>query len=117
MSALSGFLIVEDEPMIAMLMEDCLDDVGHKVAAICATVTEALAALAQHTVTAAILDVHLGQETSWPIAKILQERAIPYLVSSGNSDVEFPDDVTPVSVLAKPFTHAALEDAAASLTR
>lgn len=105
------FLIVEDEPMIAMLVEDSLDDMGHSVMAICSNVDEALAALAKALPSAAILDINLGRQTSWPIARALQSSAIPYMVTSGNADIGFPDDIKPVPILAKPFAHAALEDA------
>ena len=113
--AAKRFLIVEDEPMIAMLVEDSLEDMGHRVAAICHSVDTALSALAEHHVDAAILDIHLGQQTSWPVARALQEANVPYMVSSGNADVDFPEGVNAVSILAKPFTHSALEDAVGAL--
>lgn len=108
--AAAQFLIVEDEAMIAMLVEDSLEDMGHGVMAICSNVDEALAALSGTVPSAAILDINLGRQTSWPIARALQSLAIPYIVTSGNADVHFPDDIIPVSILAKPFAHAALED-------
>lgn len=115
--AAAQFLIVEDEAMIAMLVEDSLNDMGHGVMAICNSVDEALATLCDAMPSAAILDINLGHQTSWPIARALQSSAIPYLVTSGNADFDFPDDIKPVPILAKPFAHAALEDAVGQLLR
>jgi len=112
----AAFLIVEDEAMIAMLIEDCLEDLGFPSVVICDSVDGALDNLSVNRVSAAILDVNLGQETSWPVALALQSANIPFLVSSGNADVDFPDNINAVPVLAKPFTHAALEDAVGKLT-
>ena len=66
-------LIVEDEPLISMMLEDFLQSLGHEVAAVCESVDEARTAVADREFDLAILDVNLKGESVWPIAAQLRE--------------------------------------------
>lgn len=113
-----AFLIVEDEPMIAMLLEDILDAAGHKVVAVVDSVKAAMLALDDRSktpVNAAILDINLTDGESWPLAAHLQQRNIPFLMASGDSAVVAPQGMQSVRMLAKPFSLASLEAAVAGL--
>ena len=59
MSASRSILIVEDEPLIAMMLEDFLESLGHSVTGSCDSVKEALAAVERGGFDVAILDVNL----------------------------------------------------------
>ena len=62
-------LIVEDEGMVAMLLEDMLDDLGCEVACSAASVAQAIGWLDEGgQLDAALLDVNLGNESVWPVA-------------------------------------------------
>lgn len=100
--------------MIAMLLEDFLDLLGHKVACMVASVADGLDAIVQGKFDAAILDVNLGRDKCWPLADALQAAGIPYVFATGGGDtIPAPHDTTPT--LAKPYTTASLEAVLATL--
>ena len=76
-------MIVEDEPLIAMMLEDFILSLGHEVAGPCETVSEALEAVASQLFHLAILDVNLKGENVWPVARALRERGVPFVLASG----------------------------------
>lgn len=111
-----AFLIVEDEPMIAMLLEDILDAAGHDIVAVVDSNADARALLDKGGVDAAILDINLTDGESWPLAADLQRRNIPFLMASGDSGSTPPPGLAPVQMLAKPFSLESLETALAGLS-
>ncbi|MEG3180123.1 response regulator [Sphingomonas sp. LT1P40] len=109
-------LIVEDEPLIAMMLEDFLDLLGKQVAGIADSVADALPIVAAGEVDAAILDVNLrGGETSWPIADALAAAGIPFVLATGGSGDTVADAHKGRPILPKPFTMDAVEKALAAL--
>jgi CheY-like chemotaxis protein len=85
MSALARrrVLVVEDEPIVGILLEDMLLDLGVEVIGPAASVAEALALVGQAEFDAALLDVNLGGERSYPVAEALAARGIPFLFLTG----------------------------------
>lgn len=107
-------LVVEDEPLIAMMLEDFLDALGKQCVGTCDTVQSALATIADETPDAAILDINLsGGEKSWPVADMLAERGIPFVLSSGGDEVTAGHAERPR--LTKPYTMDGVEKALATL--
>lgn len=105
MSAPQHILIVEDEPLIAMMIEDFLDALGKTHAGSADSVASALGLIAAGGVDAAILDVNLrGGETSFPIAETLAARGIPFVFATGGSHDCVGEDWRDRPTLAKPFT-------------
>ena len=116
MSTRNRILIVEDEPLIAMMLEDFLEALDKQVAGTADNVASALAVIAGGTVDAAILDVNLrGGETSWAIADALAAKGLPFLIATGGSDDMIADGHKDRPVLAKPFTMDGVERALAGL--
>jgi DNA-binding response OmpR family regulator len=78
-------MVVEDESLIAMELEDMLEDLGHEVLHVAATTQSALAFLASDAqrVDAVILDANLGGKSSVAVARALAARGIPYFITSG----------------------------------
>ncbi|MET0180256.1 MAG: response regulator [Novosphingobium sp.] len=98
-------LVVEDEPLLAMLLEESVTELGHEVAGAAATVDQALAMLDEITVELALLDFTLGQQTtSVPIAVRLRESGIPFLYLSGHRTLGEDGDIPPAPLLTKPFS-------------
>ena len=65
--AANRILIVEDEPLIAMMLEDFVEMVGKSVAGVADSVATALTTIEAGGVEAAILDLNLrGGEKSTP---------------------------------------------------
>ena len=79
-------LIVEDDPFIAMDLEDAFIDAGYRVCGMACTVAQGLERIDSDAPELATLDYHLGRETSEPVARALEERAIPFCYVSGNAD-------------------------------
>ena len=104
MSASRSILIVEDEPLISMMLEDFLESLGHKVAGTCDNVREALDATERGGFDLAILDVNLKGENVWPVATRLQEQGVPFVIASGGHVDAPPAQFASVPLIEKPYT-------------
>ncbi|HJS41780.1 MAG TPA: response regulator [Sphingomicrobium sp.] len=100
----SSILIVEDEPLIAMMLEDFLLALGHEVRATCGSVGEALKAVQNADFDVAILDVNLKGESVWPVAAELRDREIPFILASGGHVDPPPAEFAGVPMIDKPYT-------------
>jgi len=84
-------LVVEDEGLIALLLDDMLEDLGFHVAYSAATVAQALAWLERGGAPdAALLDVNLAGEKVYPVADALVARGVPFAFSTGYGDAQDP---------------------------
>jgi CheY-like chemotaxis protein len=103
--ALAGkrVLVVEDELLVAMLIEDILHDNGCIVLGPFATLPEALAAAADPAIDIAVLDVNLRGQKVYPVGELLAERGIPFFLLSGYGEDAAPADHPEWKVCAKPF--------------
>ena len=97
-------LIVEDEPLIAMMLEDFLESLGHTVKASCDNVADALKAVALNGFDVAILDVNLKGENVWPVAAELRQRGVPFVLASGGHVDPPPPEFASAPLIEKPFT-------------
>lgn len=105
-------LIVEDEPLIAMMLEDFLDALDRQVAGTADNVAAALELIGQGGCDAAILDVNLrAGEQSWPIADKLAEAGIPFIIATGGGGDSIAPHHRGCPVLTKPFTLSSVEKA------
>ena len=102
-------LIVEDESLIAMMLEDFLDSLGHVLAGTCETVPDALARIDEGGFDVAILDVNLNGQRVWPVADRLAEKGIAYVLATGGHIEPPPPAHAAAPVLSKPFTLDAIE--------
>ncbi len=110
-------LIVEDESLVAMLVEDCLVDMGYEVVGPAGTVDAALGLVEQTTFDVAVLDVNLAGTQSFPVAEALEARGIPYLFLTGYDKFSIPESFRHRYGLQKPFRMRALKDALDTLQR
>lgn len=105
-------LIVEDEPLIAMMLEDLLDILGHKVAGTVDSVADAIGRIDRGDFDVAILDIHLrGGEACWPVADALIDAGRPFILSTGGMTGDPPAAHRAAPVLSKPFTIESIERA------
>jgi CheY-like chemotaxis protein len=104
-SPLSGrrVLVVEDETMVAWLLEDMLADLGCTVVGPAARVNQALAMLDAEAIDAAVLDVNLNGQKSYPVADALAARGVPFVFSTGYNKDSLPNSYQSFPVLQKPF--------------
>ena len=100
-------LVVEDEPMIRMLLEDMLGELGYTVAAEAARIEEALEATKNADFDLAILDADLNGQPALPVAEALVTRGTPFVFATGYGEVPKPYRDRPM--LTKPFQMAGLK--------
>ena len=98
-------LIVEDETLVAMLLEDMLDDAGHTVAHCASNLPQALDFIETKAseFDFAILDVNLGGQPIFPVAEALQARGKPFAFATGYGPAGLPDAWRNRPTLSKPF--------------
>ena len=105
-------LIVEDESLVAMLLETILEDMGCVPVGPAATVEEGLqVAGGDEPLDAALLDVNVAGKQVFPIAEALKARGVPFVFSTGYGEGGLPDEWRGQATLQKPFTEAAVRDA------
>ena len=96
-------VLVEDEPLIAMLLEDLLTDMGHDVCATEATEARAVSAVIRERPDIMIVDCHLREGSGIDaVAEILKDGFVPHIFMSGDNLRGKVLDAAAV-VLQKPF--------------
>ncbi len=101
-------LLVEDEAMVALLLEDMLADMGCTVAGVASRLDGALAAARTLDYDVAILDVNLDGSDTYPVADAVAGRALPSVFVTGYGPADLREGYRHVPVLAKPFREADL---------
>ncbi len=95
--------IVEDEAIIAMMLEDMLDDLGCAVVGSARSVDAALGDIQHMDFDGAILDVNLRGERADPVADALIARGLPFVFATGYGEIGIAERFKGVVVLQKPF--------------
>jgi CheY-like chemotaxis protein len=106
-------LVLEDEAVIALGLKMMLSDLGGHVVAMAGSVSRALALLGDATleIDAAVLDVNLGTEPSYPVAELLAARGIPFIFSTGYGATSILPKFSHVPTVTKPFNERSVEAA------
>ena len=102
---------MEDESLVSLLIEEFLDELGYHVVGTAAELGQALAMSRSLDLDFVVLDLNLDGELSYPIAKVLKERGVPFLFATGYGQAALPQDLRGVPVLPKPFRREDLETA------
>lgn len=114
-------LVVEDEAMVALLVEDELIDLGAKVLGPAASVEDALALLTAAAsdggLDAAVLDMNLGGESVAPVADALLRIGVPFVLMTGYDEGLGAGPHEGVPRLQKPFVPCDLLDLLEGLLR
>ena len=97
--------LVEDETLVAMLVEDMLCDEGCSVAATATRLNEALKTAKDTSVEFdfAILDVNLAGDPIFPVAEALAARGVPFAFATGYGAGGLPQEWKGRPTLQKPF--------------
>jgi len=105
-------LLVEDEAMIAMLLEDMLGDLGCEVVGPAYALATALElAAGAPAIDVALLDVNIGGRPVFEVADALRARSVPVIFSTGYGAGGLRDIDQGAPVLGKPFRSSDLADA------
>lgn len=110
MIELSGkrVLILEDEAILAMCIEDMLQDLGCIAVGPAFSIAHGQALAASEPLDAAVLDINMGSGTSFAVAETLRARSVPFCFATGYGSAGVPQDYAGVPVLPKPYTQASL---------
>lgn len=110
-------LVIEDEPLIAMDIENELIAAGFTVLGPCTTVEAALAMIEEHAVDAAVLDANLHGQPVDGVAAALAQRGVPFIFATGYGRDSLPRGFGTAPILAKPFAGAELTNAVEGILR
>jgi two-component SAPR family response regulator len=114
--ALNGrhILIVEDEIWVAFDLEAILKAAGCVVIGPAANLKDGLDLAEQNPLDAALLDINLGYDQSFPIAYGLKRRGVPFVFVTAYSNYILPAGLTGAPLVAKPYTDVTVREAIAS---
>jgi DNA-binding response OmpR family regulator len=102
---MAKILIVDDEPLITTLIEDWLSELGHEVIGPAHNLARALE-LAETDIDAAVVDVSLGKDNSYPLVDALIGRDLPFALATGHGQDGIEPQYRGHSILKKPFDFA-----------
>ena len=109
-------LVVEDSALVVMVIEDVIIELGWEVIGPAMRLSDALALAQSETIDAALLDVNLNGDMSWDAAAILQDRAIPFIFTTGyDSTSVLPERFAHQPIVNKPFQAVDIERALRAL--
>ncbi len=113
-NALEGrrVLVIEDESLVAMLLETILEDMGCEVIGPESNVDDGLqAASSTPNLDAALLDVNVAGREVFPVAEALLARDVPVVFSTGYGESGLPEQWRGRPTIQKPFTESTIRDA------
>jgi two-component sensor histidine kinase/DNA-binding response OmpR family regulator len=103
-------LLVEDEALVAMMMQEFLVGLGCCVVGPFATTQAALAAVSDEGLDFAVLDINLGDELVYPVADVLAWRGLPFLFVTGYDVDSVEERFRHVPILQKPISRELLRE-------
>jgi len=101
-------LIVEDEAVIAGLIETILGEAGYSIVGPVATLERALATIERERFDAALLDIRINGHDAYAVADVFMKRRIPFILVSGFTRKQMPAAYRHCAYIAKPFTPDAI---------
>jgi len=108
-------LVVEDEFVVAALIEDRLQAFGCEVIGPAADIEAALDLARSAAPDAAILDVNIAGRLVFPVADALAEDGVPFLFATAYGPAGIAPQHAGRTVLGKPYSDAALEQSLRAL--
>lgn len=96
-------LVVEDEMLVSWSTQDVLEALGCVVVGPVTSVAQALAAVADEAIDAALLDINLDGEFSYPVADALARRGVPFAFLTGYDPASILGAYRSVPALQKPL--------------
>jgi PAS domain S-box-containing protein len=102
-------LLVEDEALVAMMVQECLVELGYQVVGPVSTASEAAAKARDGQFEAAVLDINLGDGAVYPIADILTERGVPFVFVTGYDADSIESRFRDIQILQKPIEREMLK--------
>jgi len=108
-------LVVEDSPVVGPFTADVLTDLGCDVVGPAPNMAAARELIETEDVDGALMDVHIRGERVFPLCELLEERGVPFVLTSGYADWTMPEKWRGRPRLQKPYTIDDVADALAGL--
>jgi CheY-like chemotaxis protein len=102
-------LVVEDEIVVALDLSDIVEELGGAVVGPVSQLARGLALAESEELDAAILDVNLGDGSSFALADSLLADEVPVIFATGYEATILPERFANIPRLAKPFSALAVE--------
>lgn len=110
-------LLIEDEMLVAMLLEEGLAELGCAVVGPIGRVDAAKRAVAAERFDCALLDINLRGQPVYPVAELLAKREVPFCFVTGYGEPGVAPPFAERPVLHKPFSSRELAAVVGRLTR
>lgn len=101
-------LVLEDEPLIAMLLSDWLSEFGCGIVGPVRSVASALELIRRSQIDAALLDIAIGEDDCFSVAAELRRRGIPFAFASGTNAVQLDAGIADTPFILKPYVFEAV---------
>ena len=108
---MARILVVEDDPLIAMAVAQMVEECGCDVIGPAAQLDDALMMAKESELEGAVLDIDLGTERVWPLARLLRAAQVPIILATGFSSAEVPEEFWNAPLLPKPVRKSQLRNA------
>jgi CheY-like chemotaxis protein len=108
-------LVVEDSPVVGPFTVDILADLGCEVVGPAPNMAAARELTDIAAFDAALMDVHIRGERVFPLCEMLDQKGIPFVLTSGYADWHMPDKWDDRPRLQKPYTVDQVEEALSAL--
>src|SRR5262249_13271230 len=102
-------MVVEDEALVAMVVSDAMTELGYQVVGPFSRPPDAIAAVKDGDIAAAILDINLAATLAYPVAEELTSRGIPFVFVTGYGVESIDKRFSEIPVLQKPIERETLQ--------
>jgi two-component sensor histidine kinase len=102
-------MVVEDEALVAMVVSDAMIELGYQVIGPFSRPPDAIAAVKNNDIAAAILDINLAGTLVYPVAEELTSRGIPFVFVTGYGVESIDKRFADIPVLQKPIERETLQ--------
>ena len=103
--------VIEDEALVAMLIEDMIHDSGDEMVGSACRLSDALLLAQEAQADVALLDNNLGGALAYPVADVLRQRGVPIVFTTGYGAAGLIERFQDCPILDKPFDQHSLEKA------
>jgi PAS domain S-box-containing protein len=107
----TAILLVEDEPLVSMMLADMLSDLGHTVDGPYSRISDAMRSARNGSLRAGVLDINVGGEPIYCLADELTRRNIPFVFVTGYSADSVDARFSHVPIVQKPVEQRILQAA------